>query len=113
MKDKAQWIVQLNNANALGKMQLWYEETNDADHYFSSKSSITAGKWYDFKTTRDINGTVKIYLNGTLEYTRKDIQKPAKVATPVLIGARRNAPNIVQDYFNGTMRDIRVYDRVV
>ena len=41
-QDKAQWVVELNDATHPGKIQLWYEEANDADHYFASQTTIEA-----------------------------------------------------------------------
>ena len=112
-KDKAQWVVELNDAANRGKVQLWYEEANDADHYFATESTIEADRWYHFAATRSAEGRVEIYLDGRLELERIDASPPASVATPVLVGARRNRPGQVQDYFEGALHEVQVFGEVL
>ena len=108
--DRAQWVIELNDSRNRGKLQLWYEEENDADHYFAAEPTIQAGKWYHAVVTRSALGRVAIYLDGVLRHESIDTAAPASVDTPILIGARRNAPHTVQDYFDGTIEDVRIYN---
>lgn len=111
--DKAQWVVELNDAANPGKVQLWYEQTNDADHYFATDLTIESGQWYHFAATRAADGRVEIYLDGQQELERIDQGQPASVSTPVLLGARRNRPGQVQDYFDGTLHEVAVFGEVL
>ncbi|MGB2821628.1 MAG: LamG-like jellyroll fold domain-containing protein, partial [Phycisphaerae bacterium] len=111
--DKAQWVVELNDGQARGKVQLWYEEANDRDHYFAAQTTIEAGRWYHFAVTRSGAGEVTVYLDGEVELQRTDPAAPASVETPVTVGARRNTPGRTQDYFDGTMHEVHVYDAVL
>jgi len=111
--DKAQWIVELNDRKNRSKVQLWYEEANDHDHYFPTQTSIEADTWYHFAATRTADGEVTIYLDGQVELQRTDPAGPASVETPITLGARRNSPHRMQDYFDGTLREAFVYDAVL
>jgi len=112
-RDKAQWVIELNDARNRGKIQLWYEADNDADYYFATDTTIEAGTWYHLAVTRSLAGQVSIYLDGQLELQATQAAAPASVETPVTLGARRNSPNKVQDYFDGTIRETLVYDTVL
>ncbi|MBN2476321.1 MAG: LamG domain-containing protein [Pirellulales bacterium] len=111
--DKAQWVVELNDARNPGKLQLWYEQANDADHCFATDTIIESGRWYHFAATRAADGQVEIYLDGQRELERIDPSQPASVNTPVLLGARRNRPGQVQDYFDGSLHEVIVFDEVL
>ena len=108
--DKAQWVVELNDHENRDRLQLWYEEANDADHYFAAAPAIEADKWYHAVVSRSATGRVAIYLDGELRHESIDDATPASVATPVLIGARRNAPGRTQDYFGGRIEAIEIYN---
>jgi len=111
--DRAQWVVELNDAANPGKVQLWYEEANDADHYFATESTIESDQWYHLAVTRSGDGRVEIYLDGRQELDRVDAGQPASVNTPVLLGARRNQPGLVQDYFDGSLHEVTVFGEVL
>ncbi|MDP6546339.1 MAG: choice-of-anchor Q domain-containing protein [Phycisphaerae bacterium] len=108
--DKAQWVIELNDRQNRGKLQLWYEEENDADHYFAAEPTIQADKWSHAVVSRSAEGRVVIYIDGVVSHESTDAAAPASVDTPILIGARRNSPNRVQDYFDGTIEDVRIYN---
>ena len=112
-RDKAQWVVELNDRVNPGKVQLWYERANDADHYFATESTIESGQWYHFAATRSDDGRVEIYLDGQQELQTIDKSQPASVSTPVLLGARRNQPERVQDYFDGNLHEVAVFGEVL
>jgi hypothetical protein len=111
--DKAQWVVELNDAVNPGKVQLWYEDGTDGDHYFPTQTAIQSGRWYHFAATRSSNGEVTIYLDGQVELKKKDATAPVRAATPVTMGARRNAPAQVQEFFDGAIRDLSVFNAVL
>jgi len=107
--DIAQWVIELDDAQNPDKIQLWYEESNDADHYYPTNTSISADTWYYFTVTRDESGNENIiYLQGEAENTNSDTTTPGSVSTPVTIGARRNAPSTIQDYFDGIIDEVRI-----
>ncbi|MGB2820824.1 MAG: LamG domain-containing protein, partial [Phycisphaerae bacterium] len=109
--DKAQWVVELNDAASPGKLQLWYEGADDRDAVFATTSNIQAGQWYHFAATRSAGGRVDVYLNGVLERSTTSSIVPASVDTPVLVGARTNSPDVVQDFYDGNLADVFVFDR--
>jgi len=112
-RDKAQWVIELNDWKNRGKLQLWYEEANDKDHYFATETTIEAATWYHFAVTRSSAGEVTVYLDGRPELHVTEPHEPASVETPITLGARRNTPSRVQDYFDGTIRETLVYDTVL
>ena len=111
--DKAQWVIEINDPANPRKVQLWYEAADDSDFYFPSRTDITPNTWYHVAVTRSNNGTVRLYLNGVLEHESVAAVGPAVVAAPVMIGNRTNTPNTYQDYFSGTIDDVRVYRQVL
>jgi hypothetical protein len=111
--DKAQWVIELNDSKARGTVQLWYEADNDADYYFAAETDIEAGVWYHLAVTRSLAGQVSVYLDGQLELQTTQTATPASGDTPITLGARRNSPNKVQDYFDGSIREAIVYDTVL
>ncbi|HYW78990.1 MAG TPA: LamG domain-containing protein, partial [Thermoguttaceae bacterium] len=111
--DKAQWVVELNDKESRGKVQLWYEDANDRDHYFATETSIEGDQWYHLAVTRSDAGEVTMYLDAEVELQATDPVKPASVETPVTVGARRNSPNKVQDYFDGALHEVAVFDSVL
>ena len=111
--DKAQWIIELDDAQNPDKVQLWYEEANDNDHYFPSTTSISSGMWYYVAATREqSSGRVIVYLQGVSERDVVDATTPWSGPTPVEIGCRRNdgGSPIRQDYFGGIIDEVRVSD---
>jgi len=115
--DKAQWVIELDDAQNPGTVQLWIEESDDADHYYGlSTRPLSADTWYHFAATRTADGTVKVYLNGVKENEWQSQPAPASVPTPVTIGARRNlsgASTIVQDYFSGAVDELRIWNKAL
>ncbi len=112
-RDKAQWVVELNDRQNRGKAQLWYEGQDDGDYYFATKTSIEAGRWYHFAATRTDSGEVEIYLDGERELESRVGVEPVSVETPVTMGARLNTPAKIQDYFDGITHEAFVYDFVL
>jgi len=111
--DRAQWIVQLNAEENPGKVQLWYEEEDDRDHVFSGQTSIAADKWYHCAITRSAAGEVNVFLDGARELTVLDPAAPASIDAPVLIGARRNSPAVIQEFFDGQMEEVAIFAQVL
>ena len=85
-------------------------ENDDGDHYFAAPTTIDADAWYHAVFTRSADGMVQVYLDGRQVYEHLDAASPAMVDTPVLIGARTNQPDRIQDYFDGTIEDIEIYN---
>jgi len=106
--DKAQYIIELNDAQNPNKVQVWYEAENDDDTYVGSTTDIALGVWYFFAATRDENGTINVYLDGELEATTEQPVPPAFIDHIVTIGCRTNEPNVYQDYFHGAVDEVRI-----
>lgn len=66
---KAQYIVEINDAENPNKVQVWYEADNDDDTYVASTTDIEPGSWHFFAATRNEDGTINVYLDGELETT--------------------------------------------
>lgn len=106
--DKAQYIVEINDAESPNKVQLWYEAENDDDTYVASTTDIKTDTWYFFAGTRDEDGTINIYLDGELETTTEQPVPPASIGHALTIGCRTNEPNVYQDFFHGLIDEVRV-----
>lgn len=106
--DKAQYIVEINDAENPNKVQIWYEADNDDDTYVASTTDIQLNTWYFFAATRDKDGIINVYLNGELEATTEQPVPPASIDHIVTIGCRTNEPNVYQDFFHGTIDEVRI-----
>ncbi len=82
------------------------------NHFVTSQTSLVVGKWYHIVGT--FNGSIYIiYVNGVLDNTLPD-------STPLYSGASRplsigNLDNngVQERFFNGTIDDVRVYNRAL
>lgn len=77
----------------------------------TASPTFTVGTWYHVAMTRD-NSLVKIYINGTLINSTSTAGYTITYSTNTVlgfIGARVNS----DQYFNGSIDDIKVYDRVL
>ena len=109
--DKAQYVIEIDDAQNPDRVQLWYEEADDADHYFPSTTSISSGTWYYVAASRDQStGRVIVYLQGNSERDVVDATTPWSGPTPLEIGCRRNdgGTPVRQDYFDGIIDEVRI-----
>jgi len=110
--DKAQWVVELNDSANPGTVELWYEESSDADHYFPAGTTILPDTWYHFAASRDSSGTVKVYLDGVKKGEWTGHADPAIIDVPVTIGARSDSASMYE-YFDGGIDEVRIWNRAL
>ena len=67
----------------------------------TSKTTVTCGKWMNLTATND-GTTTRLYLNGKLEKTYPETLKTG--GSDLIIGSQN---------FNGTIDDIRIYNRAI
>lgn len=109
--DKASFIMQVLTDNAI---QVWYEASDDADYYTRSTTVAQRNTWYHVTWTFDrSSNTAKIYVNGVLEQTVSHAQSPAIIDHFLTVGSRTNNGSVVQDYFQGNIKDVAIYDTVI
>lgn len=101
------------NGNAF---QTWYEYGNDLDVILDT-SPISTSQWYFGVVTRDAAGNVKLYVDGVLVNSLSSTQAAPSIISNVFIGVRTNSPadnpNIFQDYFIGSIDDVRIFGKAL
>lgn len=76
-----------------------------------STSTLESGEWYHVVMTYN-NKSIALYMNGELQSTAiKDFETVFLATDSVMVGASITAKN--QRYFNGTIDDIKIYNRVL
>lgn len=94
-----------------GSVESWYETAQGSDVTLNGDFVFQSGSWHFVAATRSIEGEFNLYLDGEL------LDQEALVAAPQLethfltIGARVNRVAGAQDYYEGTIDDIRIYNR--
>lgn len=78
-----------------------------------AKSSITTNKWINFTTSYRPSGVVAIYINGIIDINGSiGVYNDSAIVDFVYWGRRNNNVNHNQDgYFDGSMANMRVYNR--
>jgi hypothetical protein len=101
-------FLQISNVDTL---QMGYVDTVGGGHFGESTATIATGRWYHVAGTFD--GTyVRIYINGTLASTSSDFSSytPRDSGLPISLG-RLGLGSVWYYEFNGTMDDVRIYNR--
>jgi hypothetical protein len=72
-------------------------------------TKFVSGEWQHYAFTYNTDGTITIYRNGENVYQYAGSGSVGAPAQNVYIGARNNGGSL-QNYFNGTIDDVRVYN---
>lgn len=81
------------------------------DTTFSTAANINDGNWHHLGVTRDSStGTVKLYVDGALNFTGAGATGPRTAPTDLRIGASHSP---VPVFFKGNLDDLRLYDDVL
>ncbi len=94
----------------------WFEDRGDNsndENYAYSTTQANLNEWNFVVALRDTSGNFRIYINGILESTETNTLPPVRINHFLSIGFRTNSGNIRQDYFNGSIDDVRVYNRAL
>ena len=84
------------------------------DLYDTGNLNNLLGEWIHVAVTDGGGDNVTIYVNGQSESITKTVNN-ASYDTPnsTSIGAGRKSTNVIGDYFNGTIDDVRIYSDVL
>ena len=72
--------------------------------------SIADGKWHHVVTVRDMGNTVRMYIDGVISYSGSTSVLGFSSSHRTIIGSD---PEGSSDHFDGTMDDVRVYNRAL
>jgi len=75
-----------------------------------SSMNLTVGKWHHIVGTYD-GATVRIYVDGVERDSLAVTGNIGSTTTPVRIGAGSGSPVSGEEPFDGTIDDVRIYDR--
>jgi hypothetical protein len=91
----------------------WSVHDGTAYRVAVSNSVINLNQWYHL--TGVVNGTkVKLYVNGVLQSTEGTLTAaPTASTVPLIIGANQNSGPTWVDLLNGTVDEVRVYNRTL
>jgi hypothetical protein len=99
--------------NSSGQFQIYpARQSNDTYISFSAVTK-TAGKWYNIVITRDAGaGTIKLYIDGTLEQTNTswDGTLTSAASSPNGLGANVSSNTL---WFGGELEQIRFFDKAL
>ncbi len=97
-----------NGAGVSGsKLQLLFGSVNWLDTGYT----LTNNKWYHVVVARD-SGTTRVYVNGVVLATTF-ADTPLAVVNKFTIGDQLDAANSPYRFFNGTVDDVRIYNRTL
>ena len=88
------------NSGKLG----WNNQHGDGDTY-DNTTSLSADTWYHGLATFNGSDTVKLYLNGSLIFTKDDVSNVALTADPLYIGKRETGNN-----FTGLIDEVAIWN---
>ena len=84
--------------------------TSGTDFY--STSTLSDNEWYHIACTYELNGDKKIYINGVLDNTVSTSGTITSEGVAYTIGAR-NLSSSIDNYFNGQIGPILIYNRTL
>ena len=110
------YILQLDPSNRVQVMLNYDADTGENIEVATAAGTVSTGSWYHVAMTYDGSSAasgVKIYVDGlekalTIFYDNLS-QSIANTSTPRIGGDQSRTP----DYFDGTIDDVRVYNRVL
>ncbi len=96
-----------------GEAYFWYEISNDAD-YVLQGGAVEPYQWYFIAATRNEDGDTALYLNGYPVDSSQGQPPPQTIPWHNLtIGVRTNEPDVYQDWFQGYIDAVAIYDRAL
>lgn len=98
-----------------GKFAIHHEyDAMHTDYTLFTQNSYPPGEWYHVVGMFIQNDQMRIYINGELENTRNlGTKPPFASARSLIIGSRELSAHSDKSYFNGTISDVRVYNRTI
>ncbi|MDA3867097.1 MAG: T9SS type A sorting domain-containing protein [Salinivirgaceae bacterium] len=104
------WSINLLESN---KINFFWEDYEDTNNSISSSVELEALEYYHLVLTIDpVSSEYKIYINNNLEATGTMTNPPMPNNDNLLIGARIVEAGM-ERYMDGSIDDIRIYDRTV
>ena len=107
--DKFQYSLYIES----GILKSWFEESDDSDNQVKGSNTLATNKWYQGAVVRTSDGYFILYLNGKVEGSISTNKKPPSISHSLTMGLRTNSPNVYQDYFNGIIDEVRIYNRAL
>ncbi len=110
----------VDNLRIMGNDDFWeiglfddgrlFNDLNQSGDNFSSVEILLANRWYHITCTRNSSDVATIYINGAFDST--DLNASGSPGSDILrIGHRTGATE--EEYFNGLLEDMRIYNRVL
>ena len=94
----------------------WFEESIESetdDYRLSPTNLVHTDEWYFVTVTRDTEGDFKLFIDGELEDSETGTPDPALFDLPVTIGTRYRDGSDLQDFYTGTIDEIRIFNRAL
>ena len=104
------WQIIVNNSGAQNKAS--FRLRNDAansDKILNSTTDINDGAYHHIATVRD-GENVYLYIDGALEDSASGFTGSFSASEPLFLGAWDHPSYAMDQYFNGSMDDIRIYE---
>ena len=108
ISNKAAWGFNWNYNNSSYVQAVWHD-TSSGYAYAQLTTPLQANTWYFICGSWDGSNDLDAYLNGTLQTTTTGVTSAEPPGGPFEIGAYSSGSN----YFNGTIDDVRIYDRAL
>jgi hypothetical protein len=99
--------IQFDSKVENATMEFWYEDQNDGDYFILSNKGFDI-KWHMATMVfEEFSSTLKAYIDGELIESKVFSSKPYNNNYDLWIGQGDN------DYFNGLIDDLRIYNRAL
>ncbi|MGC1631940.1 MAG: LamG-like jellyroll fold domain-containing protein, partial [Gelidibacter sp.] len=81
----------------------------DATGTLQTTQTLGDSRWYHVAVTHT-SGTYRLYIDG-IEVSEAAGERPTPNAFNALLGAKGRVANVPQDYYNGSMDEVRIWDK--
>jgi hypothetical protein len=89
------------------KLNVYYR-----NNQISSNTTVTVGQWHHVVATHT-SGSLKVYLDGTQIASDSNTVNRSLSDCAFLIGAKLNASNLLVNYFNGKISNVKMYNKTL